>query len=752
MTPEQVVGKINKCQSFDRTNQEDIKYITKKTGIISGDYTISFWINFTTQSILPDNPSSPLGQPFEGILTLDGYGIEFLKTYHTYGELDNNYSYINFASYNGTNNDCITSIPINTGTWHFIVGRFIASTKTMTIWVDGILSNTIIQNEIFYGGTINNIYFGRRYNITNYIVNGISIPGEYYNGLLDEVRIALTAHSDAWIKFEFYNINSITNELSLGTQEVAYNGFSYRKKISISTTNLDETLYNFPLYIPITDTEIINNCLINQNDIRFGDINGVLFEYEKQTIGHFWTKITTLTPTTEFYIYYGKSSAIDESSALTWDGYIGVYHLDESGYPYLDSSPEDNRTTQPIETDIRTILEEESKPQTSFITSHTKWAKPYALGKNKICTFVAGTQFATSANKKSTARISTELLQRFDLDINNIYWSVFESPMAITNTDISNSSCYWWGDLDWSNYIIKYGSERIETLLSDIPDCLLFLDLPLETRTKYPTATVSSTNPLAQINSEFSDGISFDIIGQINSLLRLGKAIIFTGINMTSESGGKYSLPGLDGLWIKDNDLLVYGTTMANTYIYDGSPSAKLVILPTNTNLISTYEELNYGEFYDLSIDILFSNLGKIILWATNKESTYNISIVEPSNTFTNIEQKNLVITSSGVLNGINPTIQYRIRTRNIIVLDSGELTFTGSLSAQLPLLSNGIYWLDVIVKSSAGTETWETKQLTVGGTAKINSITLDSTYGTTEKTLLLGYIRYFIESVRLRI
>ena len=50
---------------------------------------------------------------------------------------------------------------------------------------------------------------------------GRSASGEYFDGVVDEVRLCPAALSDAWVEFEYYNITQSGNDLIWGSHELA---------------------------------------------------------------------------------------------------------------------------------------------------------------------------------------------------------------------------------------------------------------------------------------------------------------------------------------------------------------------------------------------------------------------------------------------------------------------------------------------------------------------------------------------------
>jgi len=239
---------------------------------------------------------------------------------------------------------------INNNAWHQITGTFDGS--SVSAYVDGALDGTAGS----LSGTLSNgnasLWIGK---------HTVYAGGVDYNGALDEVRISSTARSADWIKFEYNNMNSASNELTFATQEnnlTWLSGWSYRKKITIDHTKVgatseDET--NFPVLISLTGLSNINT---NGTDIRFTADDGGTFlarEIESYSSGTLvaWIKVPVLSHDydTSIYMYYGNSSATEPAANSTygsqnvWDSnYKGVYHLNDPTNP-LDSTSNDRDGT-----------------------------------------------------------------------------------------------------------------------------------------------------------------------------------------------------------------------------------------------------------------------------------------------------------------------------------------------------------------------------------------------------------------------
>ncbi|MBM4047152.1 MAG: hypothetical protein FJ279_18775, partial [Planctomycetes bacterium] len=99
-------------------------------------------------------------------------------------------------------------------------------------------------------------------------------------------------------------------------------------------------------------------------------------------------------------------------------------------------------------------IEAEHNVVSEFVTPHTAWAKPYALGKTRALFFVRG--------HGTEPREVVELMQRFDLQAQMVFWARI--------VDTTNEG--WHGG--------ELGLRRIHRLLQEKWDVFVFLNIPLQ--------------------------------------------------------------------------------------------------------------------------------------------------------------------------------------------------------------------------------------------------------------------------------
>lgn len=115
-------------------------------------------------------------------------------------------------------------------------------------------------------------------------------------------------------------------------------GWTYRKPITLHSSQVSGTLTDFPVYIGGTDADLASKALANGNDIVFTAADGqTVLDYEIETYLNAsgalvsWVKLPSLSSAadTTIYLYYGKSDAVTQADAPNvWsNGYEAVFHL-----------------------------------------------------------------------------------------------------------------------------------------------------------------------------------------------------------------------------------------------------------------------------------------------------------------------------------------------------------------------------------------------------------------------------------------
>jgi hypothetical protein len=128
-----------------------------------------------------------------------------------------------------------------------------------------------------------------------------------------------------------------------------YEGWSYRKKITLNSSKVADNLTDFPVLISIIDTDIKSRARPDGFDILFTESDGkTKLDHEIERYNNIsgelvaWVKVPYISSDTNtiMYMYYGNPIASDQSNppGVWTNGYRGVWHLSETSGVALDST------------------------------------------------------------------------------------------------------------------------------------------------------------------------------------------------------------------------------------------------------------------------------------------------------------------------------------------------------------------------------------------------------------------------------
>jgi hypothetical protein len=314
-----VTGQIDGATDFDGTDD----YVDTGNGAslnVTGDLTISFWANRSGVSNSFDIAVSKWNSLSDSsgsyVLAVDATGtkMRFITTD------------------SGLSTAIITGSVFNSSEWHYFVGRYIAATRTMTLYKDAVSDATATTSTAQLHGNGLNLNVGWASN------HAIADP---FGGRLDEVRISNTARSASWIATEYANQSKPDEFYTLGIEEISspatLSSFGYRKAITIDHTKVSGDLVNFPVLVNLpTDASLASHAQADSDDILFttsstswstGTTNDKLAsEIERYTTVtgslQAWVKIPNLSSVTDtvIYMYYGNASVTtQQNKTAVWD-------------------------------------------------------------------------------------------------------------------------------------------------------------------------------------------------------------------------------------------------------------------------------------------------------------------------------------------------------------------------------------------------------------------------------------------------
>jgi hypothetical protein len=232
--------------------------------------------------------------------------------------------------------------------WDYRYGSNLhGTTLTATEWYHAVAVYNGTHQNLYLNGVLN---VGPQASTLNKIIDnwwiGTDGNGNYFDGIIDEVRISNIDRSADWISTEYNNQYNPNSFYTVGEEKTRLKKeyFLYHKEITIDHTKVSGTtnLVNFPLLISIFDSDLRHHAQPDGDDIAFYDGFDPLnheIELFNQTYNTthaqliVWVRIPSLSPTidTVIQMYYGNSTMQStENKFGVWDNnYVAVYHLND---------------------------------------------------------------------------------------------------------------------------------------------------------------------------------------------------------------------------------------------------------------------------------------------------------------------------------------------------------------------------------------------------------------------------------------
>lgn len=298
-------------------------------------------------------------------------------------------------------------------------------------------------------------------------------------------------------------------------------------------------------------------------------------------------------------------------------------------------------------------VEENHRLSLEFVTPHTDWAQPYALGKVRVLFFSSG--------RDTHAREIVELMQRFDIEADAVYWTLVEDT----------PNWQWHGG--------EEGLKRILRLLERPYDVYLFNQIPL-------------TNLPAKAQYQLLKPV---VEGAGLVLLGFRDERVFKGENRLQELP-----PFLQG-------------TEAQAYRVGKGRGVYLPAPPL----------IPYRFGWEVEYDHWQERLGRAVLWAAGKEPRASLSIaVEPQRFDRDAEQAQLVVRWEGAA-GLRLEGRLRRRDDGAVLPLALPASRREEIRQPLPLLRSGSYFAEVWARSGRGVEAWATTTFEVLSRRSIEAI-----------------------------
>ncbi len=187
----QTTGKISYGQAFDGV---DDNVTMSSAAYSSRDITVTWW-----------SKCGVVTPTAEGLFDINRGATDRLFGYH-WSIGGQNGIYIDYRDTSAsTHNVRILDSSITQSDWHYFAAIWNETARTLTIYKDGIAqSASMVSSPTIPSGTDTRI--------------GIGAVANEGNVSIDEFRISSTSLSSAWIRFEYENMSSATNELTFGSQ------------------------------------------------------------------------------------------------------------------------------------------------------------------------------------------------------------------------------------------------------------------------------------------------------------------------------------------------------------------------------------------------------------------------------------------------------------------------------------------------------------------------------------------------------
>ena len=167
-----------------------------------------------------------------------------------------------------------------------------------------------------------------------------------FNGSLDELRISNVARSKDWVKATYDTVH----DENFADVKIPNDWKQYSHTFSVSFRGYTGTaaLTDFPVLVKVSTNDIAGFSYTDcrkpdGGDLRFADDEGHLLVSEVESwdtngVSTVWVKVPSLSSSTTIKAYYGWAFAPAVDGKDVWsNGFVGVWHLDESTAPLADS-------------------------------------------------------------------------------------------------------------------------------------------------------------------------------------------------------------------------------------------------------------------------------------------------------------------------------------------------------------------------------------------------------------------------------
>ena len=176
---------------------------------------------------------------------------------------------------------------------------------------------------------------------------GNSGSKQAYPGSVDEVRVSSVARSADWVSATYGTVGD--EGFTSYVMPNDWKKYSHTFSVKFDGYTGTEILTDFPVLVKISEASIpgfhYSDCRKeNGGDLCFVDENGNLLDceidiWDPSGTSLIWVKVPTLSASTILKVYYGWPFAPAVNPKAVWsNGYAGVWHMNETARPMLDST------------------------------------------------------------------------------------------------------------------------------------------------------------------------------------------------------------------------------------------------------------------------------------------------------------------------------------------------------------------------------------------------------------------------------
>lgn len=284
---------------------------------------------------------------------------------------------INYDNYLPSGGDISGPASFDTVNFHYI--SVVRSGSTVTTYYNGLPTITGTGDSRDSSADVDRTLIGAQYYS--------AAAQDPFDGVIEEVRISDYARPAAWIKAEYYS--AFNNLISFGVEQTVISGslgYGNRLKLTISPTNIDSNLYDFPILITLASGVGTNNYDAtdvftelgsdsNRKKIAITTDDGIsecFTEIEKWDTGankaYLWVKIPLVRSSSNTILYLYYDSANPDNNEFVGDigsyagqqvwsnGFEAVYHMGESSGGILDSTANSWNSGSPSGSQTRGVV------------------------------------------------------------------------------------------------------------------------------------------------------------------------------------------------------------------------------------------------------------------------------------------------------------------------------------------------------------------------------------------------------------